>query len=83
MPEGLRSGIVPENRGPAMSEQFQALPMDWQCATAAYPLVYLHDASITPVSPPIRNTKKNPSTHSIGVRTTILPFHIVVSQQKN
>jgi hypothetical protein len=48
MPEGLRSGIVPENRGPAMSEQFQALPMDRQCATAAYPLVYLHDASITP-----------------------------------
>jgi hypothetical protein len=30
-----------------MNEQFQALPMDRQDASAAYPLVYLHDASIT------------------------------------
>jgi hypothetical protein len=31
----------------AMSEQFQALPMDRQRASAAYPLVYMHDSSIT------------------------------------
>jgi hypothetical protein len=30
-----------------MYEQFQALPMDRQRAAAAYPLVYLHDSSIT------------------------------------
>jgi hypothetical protein len=30
-----------------MSEQFQALPVDRQRASAAYPLVYMHDASIT------------------------------------
>lgn len=30
-----------------MNEQFQALPMDRQDASAAYPLIYLHDASIT------------------------------------
>ncbi len=30
-----------------MNEQFQALPLDDQRAPAAYPLVYLHDASIT------------------------------------
>jgi hypothetical protein len=30
-----------------MSEQFQALPIDDQRAAAAYPLVYMHDASIT------------------------------------
>jgi hypothetical protein len=30
-----------------MSEQFQALPMDRQRASAAYPLVYMHDSSIT------------------------------------
>jgi hypothetical protein len=30
-----------------MSEQFQALPMDRARACAAYPLVYMHDASIT------------------------------------
>jgi hypothetical protein len=30
-----------------MSEQFQALPIDDQRAAAAYPLVYLYDASIT------------------------------------
>lgn len=30
-----------------MSEQFQALPIDDARASAAYPLVYLHDASIT------------------------------------
>ena len=30
-----------------MSEQFQALPIDDQRASAAYPLVWLHDASIT------------------------------------
>jgi hypothetical protein len=30
-----------------MSEQFQALPIDDQRAAVAYPLVYLHDASIT------------------------------------
>jgi hypothetical protein len=30
-----------------MNEQFQALPMDRQHASDAYPLVYLHDASIT------------------------------------
>lgn len=30
-----------------MDEQFQALPIDRQHASAAYPLVYLHDASIS------------------------------------
>lgn len=30
-----------------MNEQFQALPIDHQDAIAAYPLVFLHDASIT------------------------------------
>jgi hypothetical protein len=30
-----------------MNEQFQALPIDDQRAAAAYPLVYLYDASIT------------------------------------
>jgi hypothetical protein len=30
-----------------MTEQFQALPMSWQCARTAYPLVRLHDASIS------------------------------------
>ena len=30
-----------------MNEQFQALPIDARRAAAAYPLVYLHDASIT------------------------------------
>ena len=30
-----------------MNEQFQALPMDHARASAAYPLVYMHDASIT------------------------------------
>jgi hypothetical protein len=30
-----------------MSEQFQALRMDRQRASAAYPLVYMHDSSIT------------------------------------
>src|SRR5215467_1074935 len=30
-----------------MNDQFQALPIDDQRAAAAYPLVYLHDASIT------------------------------------
>jgi hypothetical protein len=30
-----------------MNEQFQVLPMTWASARAAYPLVYLHDASIT------------------------------------
>jgi hypothetical protein len=30
-----------------MNEQFQALPMDRECARAAYPLVNLHDASVT------------------------------------
>ncbi len=30
-----------------MSEQFRALPMDRQRASAAYPLVYMHDSSIT------------------------------------
>lgn len=29
------------------NEQFQALPMSWQGARAAYPLVRLHDASVT------------------------------------
>jgi hypothetical protein len=33
--------------GAGMNEQFQALPMSWQYASAAYPLVRLHDASIT------------------------------------
>ena len=31
----------------AMSEQFQSLPIDDARAATAYPLVYLHDASIT------------------------------------
>lgn len=30
-----------------MKEHFHALPIDYQRARAAYPLVYLHDASIT------------------------------------
>jgi hypothetical protein len=30
-----------------MDEQFHALPMDGQRANVAYPLVYMHDASIT------------------------------------
>lgn len=30
-----------------MNEQFQALPIDHQDAIAAYPLVFMHDASIT------------------------------------
>ena len=30
-----------------MNEQFQALPIDQQQAIAAYPLVFMHDASIT------------------------------------
>jgi hypothetical protein len=30
-----------------MTKQFQALPMSWQCAETAYPLVYMHDASIS------------------------------------
>ncbi|WP_375776414.1 hypothetical protein ACE103_32780 [Bradyrhizobium sp. ma5] len=30
-----------------MNEQFQALPIDHQHAIAAYPLVFMHDASIT------------------------------------
>lgn len=30
-----------------MNEQFQALPIDRQRAGAAYPLVYMHDSSIT------------------------------------
>jgi hypothetical protein len=30
-----------------MIEQFQALPIDRQRASAAYPLVYMHDSSIT------------------------------------
>jgi hypothetical protein len=34
-------------RDSAMNEQFQALPMTWASARAAYPLVYLHDASVT------------------------------------
>jgi len=29
------------------SKQFQAIPMSWQGAAAAYPLVRLHDASMT------------------------------------
>jgi hypothetical protein len=36
--------------GAAMNEQleqFQAIPMSWRGATAAYPLVRLHDASVT------------------------------------
>jgi hypothetical protein len=32
---------------PAMSEQFQVLPIDVSRAASAYPLVYLHDATIT------------------------------------
>ncbi len=30
-----------------MNEEFQALSLDWEGARAAYPLVHLHDASIT------------------------------------
>jgi hypothetical protein len=30
-----------------MNEQFQAIPLDLECASAAYPLVRLHDAGIT------------------------------------
>ncbi|THD62323.1 MAG: hypothetical protein E7813_20565 [Bradyrhizobium sp.] len=30
-----------------MSEQFEALPMDRQRASAAYPRVYVHDSGIT------------------------------------
>jgi hypothetical protein len=31
----------------AMNEEFRALSLDWDGARAAYPLVHLHDASIT------------------------------------
>ncbi len=30
-----------------MNEQFQARPVNGDCARSAYPLVYLHDASVT------------------------------------
>ena len=30
-----------------MNEQFQAIPMNWEWARTAYPLVRLHDASVT------------------------------------
>lgn len=30
-----------------MNEEYQAQPMTWADARAAYPLVYLHDASVT------------------------------------
>src|ERR1700759_5511750 len=36
-----------DDRDFPMSEQFQALLIDDQRAAAAYPLIYLHDASIT------------------------------------
>jgi hypothetical protein len=33
--------------GADTTEQFQAIPISWQCAATAYPLVRLHDASVT------------------------------------
>ena len=49
MPNDLpRASFKPYGRWHGgMNEQFQALPMSWQSARAAYPLVRLHDASIT------------------------------------
>jgi hypothetical protein len=41
-------GYIPGFSGIRMSQPFHALPLDRQQAPAAYPLVYLHDASITP-----------------------------------
>jgi hypothetical protein len=41
-------GYFPGFSGIRMSQPFNALPLDRQQAPAAYPLVYLHDASITP-----------------------------------
>ncbi len=40
-------------------------------------------ASITPVSPPIKNVIKNPITNNIGVSNEIDPRHIVPIQLKN
>ena len=37
---------------------------------------------MTPVTPPATNTTMNPSTQSIGVRTTSRPSRIVTSQAK-
>jgi hypothetical protein len=42
------SRYFPGFSGIQMSQPFHALPLDRQQAPAAYPLVYLHDASITP-----------------------------------
>jgi hypothetical protein len=47
MPQRPRCANLVNDRDSAMNEQFQVLPMDRQNASAAYPLVYLHDASIT------------------------------------
>jgi hypothetical protein len=37
--------------------------------------------STTPVTPPTVNRKMNPSAHSIGVRNSIEPPHIVAIQE--
>jgi hypothetical protein len=41
------SALVSSPMNARTNEQFQAVPISWQCATAAYPLVRLHDASVT------------------------------------
>ena len=39
-------------------------------------------ASTTPVTPPTVNRKMKPSAHSIGVRNSIDPPHMVAIQEK-
>jgi hypothetical protein len=39
-------------------------------------------ATTTPVSPPIVNMKMKPTAHSIGVRNSTEPPHIVAIQEK-
>jgi hypothetical protein len=47
MPKAPHPVKITDHRDRIMNQQFQAHPMDWRHASAAYPLVYLHDASIT------------------------------------
>src|SRR4051812_31932255 len=41
------------------------------------------EASMTPESPPIRNSKKKPKHHNMGSRNCRRPFQIVATQKKN
>jgi hypothetical protein len=43
----IRRHFCGPRRNSAMTQEYQAQPMTWEDARAAYPLVYLHDASIT------------------------------------